>query len=254
MQLRVLGNAGGSAPGCELSSYLIDDVFAVDAGALTTALEHEAQLALRAVALTHGHLDHVWTLPMLVVHRLGRDAPHLTILGSAYTLETVRRLLFNERIWVDLATAKADDPRCTTWETIEPEGATRVLDTYDVTSIALEHSVPTQAYLIRKDADAIIVCGDTVTTDRLWAVANRSPGLRAIFIECAWPEELREVAVASRHMCPSLLLEDLQKLRADIPVHVIHRKPGFEGRIESELRAGGDDRLRFVEDGDLLRW
>ena len=57
MQLRVLGCAGGSAPGADLSCYLLDDVLAVDAGALTTTLDFKAQRRVQDVLLTHGHLE-----------------------------------------------------------------------------------------------------------------------------------------------------------------------------------------------------
>ena len=69
MRLRVLGCAGGSAPGHLLSSYLIDEVLAIDAGALTTALSVPGQRRVRAVAFTHGHLDHVWSLPLFLANR-----------------------------------------------------------------------------------------------------------------------------------------------------------------------------------------
>ena len=52
MRLRVLGCSGGSAPGHRLSCYLIDDVLAVDAGALTTGLEIPSQIRVEAVLLT----------------------------------------------------------------------------------------------------------------------------------------------------------------------------------------------------------
>jgi 3',5'-cyclic-nucleotide phosphodiesterase len=252
MRLRVLGNAGGSAPGRQLSSYLVDDVLAVDAGALTTALELPEQLGLRVVALTHGHLDHVWSLPLFLVHRLGRQAPACQVVASAYTLETVHTHLFNERIWVTLHTVEADDPAKVAWEALEPGSSMRVLDRYELTAIPLDHTVPSQAYLVRKGERAVIVCGDTTTTGALWETANETEGLAGVLVECAWPDALEELAVASQHMAPRLLLADLRKLVADVPVHVIHRKPGFEDAIEEELRAGGDDRLRFVRDGDVL--
>ena len=251
MRVRVLGNAGGSAPRRHLSSYLIDERLAVDAGALTTALERHEQMGVEVVALTHGHLDHVWTLPLLLIHRLGRELPTCRIVASAYTLETVHTHLFNERIWVDLETAGGRDPRQVAWEALEPGASTRVLGRYALTAIPLHHAAPSQGYLI-DDGDArIIVCGDTTRTDALWEVANATAGLGGILVECAWPEEDLEVALASQHMCPSLLLADLEKLAVDVPVHIIHRKPGGEESIEKQLRASGDDRLRFVQDGDV---
>ena len=55
-------------------------------------------------------------------------------------------------------------------------------------------------------------------------------------------------------MSPNLLLADLAKLTTDVPVYVIHRKPGYEEGVEAALRAAGDDRLRYVVDGDVIEF
>jgi len=249
MHLRVLGCAGGSAPGRQLSSYLIDDVLAIDAGALTTGLDYEGQCRVEAIALTHGHLDHVWALPMTLVHRLGSTPPICQLYGSAYTFETVQRLLFNERIWIDMSTARADDPDRVAWHPMEPGDTRTALGRYELTAIGLEHTVPCQGYRIRSESGCLIVCGDTITTDDVWRVANETPDLGGILIECSWPEGWGDLAQASKHYDTTLLLADLRKLDVDVPVHVMHRKPGFEDAIEAALRASGDRRLRFLTDG-----
>jgi ribonuclease BN (tRNA processing enzyme) len=250
MELRVLGNAGGSAPGRQLSSYLIDGVLAVDAGSLTTTLHLEEQLQIGAVLLTHGHLDHVATLPYLLIHRYDRELPPLPIVANAYTHETLREHLLNDRVWVSLDVATGGDPSRIPLLTMGPGEQQRFLDRYDVRSIGLNHAVPCQGYWISDGQSDVIVCGDTTTTDELWEVANGIDGLGGILIECAWTDD--ELARITQHMSPALLLADLQKLKADVPVYVTHRKPGFEEAVEAELRASGDDRLRFVQDGDVL--
>ena len=252
MHLRVLGCAGGSAPGHQLSSYLIDDVLAIDAGALTTGLDYEGQCRVEAIALTHGHLDHVWALPMTLVHRLGATPPICHLYGSAYTFETVQTHLFNERVWIDMSTARADDPDRVTWHPMEPGETRRALDRYELTAIGLQHTVPCQAYRVRSESGCLIVCGDTITNDELWRVANETEDLGGILVECSWPPGWDDLAHASKHYNTALLIQDLEKLAADVPVHVMHRKPGFEGEIEAALRASGDKRLRFLSDGDEI--
>lgn len=250
MRLRVLGNAGGSAPGRQLSSYLIDDVLAIDAGSLTTTLRLEEQLRVEAVLLTHGHLDHLATLPFFLIHRHGRDLPPLPIVANAYTHETLYTHLLNERIWVTLEVATGGDPSRIPLVTMEAGERRRFLDRYDVRTIALNHEVPCQAYWISDGQSQVIVCGDTTTTDELWQTANDVEGLGGILVECSWPDD--ELARLTGHMSPNLLLQDLKKLLADVPVYITHRKPGFEDAVETALRASGDDRLRFVKDGDVL--
>jgi cAMP phosphodiesterase len=250
MQLRVLGNAGGSAMGRYLSSYLIDGVLAVDAGCLTTTLHLEEQLQVEALLITHGHLDHIGTVPYFLIHRYGRDLPALPIVANAYTLETLEKHLLNERVWVTLEVATGGDPSRIPLVAMEPGDHQRLLDRYDVRAIGLNHEVPCQGYWISDGSSDIIVCGDTTTTDDLWRTANDIEGLGGILIECSWTDD--ELARITKHMSPTLLLADLEKLRVDVPIYITHRKPGFEASVETELRASGDDRLRFVKDGDIL--
>src|ERR1041385_853734 len=50
-----------------LTSYLINDTLAVDAGALAVGLTREEQLRLRSIVITHTHFDHVASLPLFIM-------------------------------------------------------------------------------------------------------------------------------------------------------------------------------------------
>src|SRR5512138_3031779 len=102
MRMRVLGCSGGSAPGHELSGFLLDDVFAVDAGSLTTSLDLAAQRAVEAVALTHAHLDHCWSFPLFLANRYVPGTRTCALYGAEATLRAVSKSLFNGDVWPDL--------------------------------------------------------------------------------------------------------------------------------------------------------
>src|SRR5262245_1550068 len=204
MRLRVLGCAGGSAPGAQLSCYLVDDVLAIDAGALTTALDFAAQRRVQDVLLTHGHLDHVWTLPLFLANRFGGPAVPCRIHGSSYTLETVRSHLFNDRVWPDFTEAVRETVPLVQFLPLDP-GETRSILDYQVASIALVHAVPSQAYLVRRGGKSLLVCGDTYATDRLWEIADATKDLSAIVVECSFPSRYDALARASLHLTPRLM-------------------------------------------------
>ena len=86
MNLRVLGCSGGSAPGRSPTSFLVDDVIAIDAGAITSALDGDEQRRVEHVVLSHAHLDHVATLPFLLDNRFGAPGPALHVHRHARTL------------------------------------------------------------------------------------------------------------------------------------------------------------------------
>ncbi len=250
MRLRVLGCAGGSAPGAQLSCYLVDDVLAVDAGALTTALDFLSQRKVEDVLVTHGHLDHTWTLPLFLANRFAGEAVHCRIHASAYTLDTLRQSLFNDRIWPDFTPVVRQSIPLMQFLPLEP-GASRTVLRYEVPSCALTHAVPCQAYRIRS-ANAnrsLLVCGDTHRSKTLWDFANATPDLAGIVIECSFPNRYAELAESSQHLTPSLLASELSRLGPDVPIHVTHIKPEDRREVVRELRALSDDRIRILEDG-----
>src|SRR5262245_60472193 len=193
MRLRVLGCAGGSAPGAQLSCYLVDDVLAIDAGALTTALDLPAQRRVQDVLLTHGHLDHVWTLPLFLANRFAGDPVPCRLFGSSYTLETVRLHLFNDRVWPDFTASVRQNVPLVQFHPVDPGDRASILD-YDVDSVPLVHAVPCQGYRIRRQGKSLIVCGDTYLADGLWTLANGSTDLRAILLECSFPDRYEWLA------------------------------------------------------------
>ncbi len=252
MRLRVIGCAGGSAPGERLSCYLLDERFAIDAGALTTGLQLDEQRAIEAVAFTHGHLDHVWSLPLFLANRFGSTAPTCHVHASAYTMQTIREHLFNDRIWPDFTAATDAGRDIVNFHDIEPGETQQVLGAYEIAAVPVHHAVPCQAYLIRREGRSVLICGDTCTTDQIWQVANETDDLQTILVECSFPDKLDELARLSGHMTPALLLADMQKLTRDMPVQVMHLKPGYAETVCDELLAGGDSRVHFLTQGDVL--
>jgi cAMP phosphodiesterase len=251
MRLRILGCAGGSAPGAQLSCFLLDDVLAIDAGALTTALDFPAQRRVQDVLLTHGHLDHVWTLPLFLANRFGGPPVPCRLYGSSFTLETVRQHLFNDRIWPDFTEAMREKVPLVQFKPLDPGSEEKVLD-YEITTIPLVHAVPSQAYLVRRSGRSLLVCGDTYGTDALWNVANGAKDLGAILIECSFPSRYDRLAKQSLHLTPRLLEEELRKLRAKVPVLVTHIKPEDRAEVVREIEALRDPRLRVLADGEVV--
>jgi hypothetical protein len=67
------------------------------------------------------------------------------------------------------------------------------------------------------------------------------PGIRAVFVECAFPNRLESLADISRHMTPNRLRRERDKMPADVPIFVYHIKPQFTQETGDELASLGDD-------------
>src|SRR5512140_1772276 len=104
MRLKVLGAYGASDAEHNLTGYLIDDWFAVDAGTLTSKLSLAQQSRIQAVFITHPHADHTRDLPHLILNRHSQSTGPLTIFASKDVMELLHTNLFNGIVWPDFAT------------------------------------------------------------------------------------------------------------------------------------------------------
>lgn len=248
MKLRVLGCSGGSAPGRRLSGYLLDGTLAVDAGSLTTALSLEDQREVRGVLLTHSHLDHSWTFPFFVANRFLDEPRTVGLHGVREGVEAVRAHFFNGAMWPEADAFEKEGIPLASFHPLEDAETYEVIPGYEVTTVRLDHTVPTQGYLVRRNGASVMVCGDTGPTKALWRLLQAQQDLRGIVIECSFPDKLRELACLSGHLTPGLLAAELSKLTADVPVFVTHLKPEDHDEVVDELHALGDPRIQILAD------
>src|SRR4030095_2274747 len=84
------------------TSYLTNGTRAVDAGALAVGLTCEEQLAVRAIIITHTHLDHVVSLPLMVTNLFEELRPPIELFAPPADFEALRTHVFNPRMWTTL--------------------------------------------------------------------------------------------------------------------------------------------------------
>lgn len=239
-------------PGAEanqfLTTFLVNDVVAVDAGSLGLLGSTEAQARVRHVFLTHTHIDHLASLPIFVenVFEVGADCP--VIYGTPDVLECVREDLFNDRIWPDFVTMGTLESPFLKLQTIEPGRAIEA-EGLRITPIAVDHLVPTIGLVIEGPGGSVVIAGDTGPTERLWAAANALSDLKAVFLEAAFPNELGWLADAAKHLTPELFAREVAKLRPGPRVLAVHIKPKFIDRIATELDALGLSQIEICRPG-----
>jgi ribonuclease BN (tRNA processing enzyme) len=240
MEFRILGSFGGDSPSCRMTSFVIDGLVAVDAGAITRALSIEEQRAIRHVLVTHTHMDHTASLPFLIENTFGVNSEPLSIYCTKRVLAGVRKHLFNNDTWPDFSRIPNKLYPSIRFEVIEPEVSFSIGDLpggdLEVTAIPVNHIVPTTGLLIRQGSSSIIFTSDTGPTDRIWEVANQTNDLKAIITECSFPNRLQEVADVSLHLSPQTLAVELAKLERDVPVYLYHFKPPYVDELRAELK------------------
>lgn len=225
MKLRVLGCSGGIGGNLRTTSFLLDQDVLIDAGTGVGELSLSEMSAIDHVFLTHSHLDHVACLPLLI-DSVGfmRDHP-LTIYVTAQTQEILQQHVFNWKVWPDFGQIPSATQPYMRFRTIEI-GETVDLGGRKITAIPAVHTVPAVGFHLDSGSASLVFSGDTTINDALWEVANGIENLRYLIIETAFADGEKELAVLSRHLCPSMLAEELLKFRGQAEVYVTHLKPG----------------------------
>src|SRR5688500_808552 len=103
MRLKVLGAYGASDAEHNLTGYLIDDWFAVDAGTLTSKLSLAQQSRIHGLFITHSHADHIRDTPHLIHNRFSQNRGPLTIFATLEVMDVLAKSVFNGLVWPDFA-------------------------------------------------------------------------------------------------------------------------------------------------------
>jgi len=239
MELRILGSFGGDAPGCRMTSFLVDGSLAIDAGALTRSLSIEEQSRVHHILLTHSHIDHTASLPFLIENSFSNGERAVDIYCTHRVLANVRRHLFNNDTWPDFSRIPNHLYPSVRFVEIEAEKPFVIEGLpggpLEITPIPVRHIVPTVGFLIRRGAASFLFTSDTGPTDRVWEVANAQKDLRMLITECSFPSELQQIADVSLHLTPKSLAVELEKVDLHIPVRLYHFKPAYVERLRTEL-------------------
>jgi len=82
-----------------------------------------------------------------------------------------------------------------------------------ITALPANHAVPAVGYQLDSGTASLVFTGDTTINDPFWEIVNGIGNLRYLIIETAFSNKEREIAVLSKHLCPSMLQEELTKLK-----------------------------------------
>lgn len=219
-----------------LSTYLVNDSVAVDAGCLGLHGTPADQAKVKHLFLTHSHLDHIASLPAFLENVYRPGVPCVTVYGNAAVLDSLRRDLFNDRVWPDFIRLSELGPPFLRLQEIR-SGQTIEVDGLRITAVAVNHSVPTLGYLFEDQGAAIVLPSDTGPTFEIWERANELPNLKAVFLEASFPNEMHELAEKTGHLTPALFREEVRKVKRPVRFIAVHIKAAVRERVVQELRA-----------------
>ncbi len=242
MKVTVLGCSGsiGSAQ-ARTTALLVDDDMLIDAGTGVGDLDQDALARIDRVFVTHAHIDHIAFLPLMMDAVGPQRSSPLVVHCTRATQDILYAHLFNDALWPDFSRIPSRDKPFFRFEPMEV-GESRTLDhpTHGprlLTVLPAIHTTPAVGYRLDGPGGGLAFTGDSTVCPEFWQTLAQTPSLRYLIVETAFPNAQRSLAIASKHLCPSLLAEQLSSLVAPFELFATHLKPGSEDTTMSELEA-----------------
>ena len=237
MKLTVLGCSGGiGGSQSRTTSFLVDEDILLDCGTGVGDLEFDALSRIDHVFLTHSHMDHITSIP-LMVDSVGeaRNLP-LTVYATQETIRILHSHVFNWLVWPDFTSIPDRRNPFLRFQPISVGQPVR-LGKRIITALPAHHTVPAVGYCLDSGNGKLVYSGDTGYCREQIDAINAFDDLRYFLVETAFDNEQHGLALASRHLCPSMLKTVLDEIKVNPEVFVSHLKPGHGDRIMEQIAA-----------------
>lgn len=241
MKVRVLGCSGGINQNVATTSFLVDDDILIDAGTGVCDLTLQEMRQIRHIFITHSHLDHIASIPLLADtlfdELIGQP---LIVHALPETISALRDHIFNWTIWPDFTMLPHKSDAVLKLETMAAGSVVEIAGR-QIEMISVNHTVPGVGYCISSEGKRFAFSGDTTSNENFWVSLNKYESLDLLVVETAFSDKDIELAKVAFHYCPELLAADLPKLRHKTRVCVSHLKPGYEQEIITQCRTALPD-------------
>ncbi len=236
-----------------LACFVIDDCVAIDAGSLAMAATSIQRKQIRDIILTHAHLDHVAGLPLFVDDLFATLEEPIRIHATEKVIKVLEKDIFNWDVYPNFSDLENDHCDVLQYRKIEPGKDFRVKH-LDIKPLKVNHKVPAVGFIISDGTTKIAISGDTAEPEDFWEGVNREKDLDYLLVECAFPDELEEIAEASHHFVPKLLKKEISKFKHDCPIYVINIKPMYREKVVSQIKNLNIENLDILEVGKIYNW
>ncbi|MCS7280094.1 MAG: 3',5'-cyclic-nucleotide phosphodiesterase [Desulfobacterota bacterium] len=252
VKIEILGCYGGVVGRYRTTSFLINDAILIDAGTITEVLSYERIKKLKAVFISHAHLDHIKGLFPLVDELAALKAKGISVFSAKPTIEVITKNGFNDLIWPDFTSIPSAEDALIRFQEI-PIDSEFEFEGLMIKAIPVSHTVYTTGFVVKeKEKKGFMFTSDTKDTERIWEVA-KDDEIEFVIADVSFPESERKVAELSCHMTLSMLLSVLDRYGlTKKPTYIYHMKPYFIKAIKKEVLDSKRKNLRFLRQGMVI--
>jgi ribonuclease BN (tRNA processing enzyme) len=256
MKIKLLPTSIDSS-GCATSQqhlccFVVDDIVSIDAGSLATSTTPDQKRTIRDIVLTHAHLDHIAGLPLFIDDLFLSLREPIRVHALKKVVEILETDVFNWRIYPRFSELQNGFGKVLEYKIFSPNEEFKI-NHLSFKAIEVNHKVPSVGLIINDGKTKVAITGDTTSMYDFWDAVNLESDLSALLIECAFPDELSELAANSYHLTPSLLKKELEKFKnSKCPVYAINLKPMYREKIVAEIEKLG--RIKVLEIGKVYEF
>lgn len=244
---------GGASARQHLSCFVIDDCVAIDAGSLAMAANDVQRKQIRDIVLTHAHLDHIAGLPLFVDDLFATLVEPIRIHATEPVLKVLETDIFNWDVYPSFCELENENGNVLEYRKIEAGKKFQVRH-LEIKPLNVNHKVPAVGFIISDGTTKIAISGDTAEPEDFWKGVNEEDDLDYMLVECAFPDELDELAKASHHFVPQLLKKEICKFKHDCPIYVINIKPMYCDRVVAQIENLQIENLHILKVGKVYNW
>jgi len=216
--------------------FVVNGKVAFDAGSLAMAVGSDRE-NVRDIVLSHTHLDHIAGLPLFVDDLFSTLRSPVRVHATRLMIDALRKHIFNDVIYPNFEEIENDFGQVLEFREYEFGREFTVMD-LSILPVEVNHNEPSAGFVVRDEAGSIVLTGDTADTVEIWNSAANAMRLRAVFVECAFPNGMAELAASARHLTPAGLRDEIEKLKGrDVPVYIVNIKPMFREQVIAEVKA-----------------
>jgi cAMP phosphodiesterase len=252
MDIRVVSSSVEGAIHQFAATYVVNDILAIDAGSIGFS-DIGRQKLVRHVLISHGHLDHIGSLPIFIdnVYTPGLTCP--IVYASQHALDILKTHFFNDVVWPDVIRLSGEESPFLRFVTLENRQPVTI-DRLVVTPIELNHIMPTFGFIVDDGTSAVAFVSDTAPTEAIWEQIQQNPRISAVFLEAAFPNSMGWLAEKAKHLTPKLFEEQYSRAGRAMPVIAVHIKPAFYETVVQELQDLNLDELVISQPNQIYRY
>lgn len=237
-----------------LCCFVVNNCVAIDAGSLAMSTTSKQKELIRDVVLSHAHLDHIAGLPIFIDDLFATLESPIRIHATREVIDALEEHIFNWIIYPRFSELENENGEVVRYVPIESSNPFQIKD-LTFKAVEVNHKVPSVGLIVSDEKSRIAISGDTSEMTEFWEIVNNEENLKALLIECAFPNQLDELAHTSHHLTPKNLGRELTKFKhQSCQIYVVNIKPMYRQQVIEEINDLNIPNLGILEVGKIYEF